>query len=58
MQALTASQKRLYFHRFQIERSISWPQKFRRLIVCYEYHADLRLGMTQLACLFTMIQRF
>ena len=55
---LTASQRKWYSHRWQIERSISWLQKFRRLIVRYEYHADLFLGMAQLACLFTMIQRF
>jgi len=55
---LTASQRKWYALRWQIERSISWLQKFRRLVVRYEYHADLYLGMAQLACLFTILQRF
>jgi IS5 family transposase len=49
---------RRYRHRWRIERSISWLQRFKRLVVRYEYHADLFLGFVQLACLFTILQRF
>jgi transposase len=49
---------RHYRHRWQIERSMSWLQRFKRLVVRYEYHADLFLGFVQLACLFTILQRF
>lgn len=48
---------RRYHHRWQIERSISWLHRFRRLVVRYERHDDLFLGFLQLACLFTTIQR-
>ncbi|MEZ6148174.1 MAG: transposase [Planctomycetaceae bacterium] len=46
-----------YRDRWQIERSISWLHRFRRLVVRYERHDDLFLGFLQLACLFTTIQR-
>ena len=49
---------RRYRHRWRIERSISWLQRFKRLVVRYEYHADLFLGLIQLACLYTILQRF
>ncbi|MEZ6144888.1 MAG: transposase [Planctomycetaceae bacterium] len=46
-----------YRDRWQIERSISWLHRFRRLVVRYERYDDLFLGFLQLACLFTTIQR-
>lgn len=46
-----------YRDRWQIERSISWLHRFRRLVVRYKHHDDLFLGFLQLACLFTTIQR-
>ena len=49
---------RRYRHRWRIERSMSWLQRFRRLVVRYEYHADLFLGFVQLACLYTILQKF
>ena len=51
------SKLKLYRDRWQIERSISWLHRFRRLVVRYERHDDLFLGFLQLACLFTTIQR-
>ena len=49
---------RRYRRRWKIERSISWLQNFRRLLVRHEYHAHLFLGFAQLACLFTTLRRF
>jgi transposase len=49
---------RRYRHRWRIERSMSWLQRFKRLVVRYEYHAEHFLGFVQLACLFTVLQRF
>lgn len=48
---------RRYRHRWQIERSISWLHRFRRLVVRYEQRDDLFLGFLQLACLFTTLER-
>ena len=48
---------RRYRHRWQIERSISWLHRFRRLVVRYEQRDDLFLGFFQLACLFTTLER-
>lgn len=44
-----------YRDRCQIERSINWLQRFRRLVVRYECHDDLFLGCIHLACLFTTL---
>ena len=49
---------RRYRRRWKIERSISWLFNFRRLVVRYERHAHLFLGLVQLACLYTTLQRF
>lgn len=49
---------RRYRRRWKVERTISWLQNFRRLVVRYEHHAHLFLGFAQLACLFTTLQRF
>jgi len=44
--------------RYKIERSISWLFNFRRLVVRYERHATLFLSFVQLACMFTILQKF
>ena len=44
--------------RYKVERSISWLFNFRRLVVRYERHATLVLGLIHLACVFTILQRF
>ena len=49
---------RRYRHRWKIERSISWLHNYRRLVTRYEHRADLFLGFTKLACMFTILQRF
>ena len=51
-------QLRRYKRRWKVEHSISWLFNSRRLIVCWERYSHLFLGLVQLACLFTMIQRF
>ena len=49
---------RRYRRRYKVERTIAWLQSFRRLVTRYEYHAHLFKGFVQLACLFTILQRF
>ncbi len=49
---------RRYRRRWKIERSIAWLFNFRRLVVRYEHHAHLFLGLLQLACLYTTLRRF
>ncbi len=49
---------RRYKRRWKVERFISWLQRFRRIVVRYEYYDHLFLGMVQLASLFTILQRF
>lgn len=49
---------RRYKRRYKVERSISWLQNFRRLVVRYERYDRLFLGLVQLACMFTILQRF
>lgn len=49
---------RRYKRRYKVERSISWLQNFRRLVVRYERYDHLFLGFVQLACMFTTLQRF
>ena len=49
---------RRFRRRWQIERSISWLQNFRRLVTRYEYYAHLFHGFVQLACLMVVLRRF
>jgi len=49
---------RRYKRRWKIERSIAWLFHYRRLVVRYERHDYLFLGLIQLACVFTMLKRF
>jgi transposase len=37
-------------HRWVIERSFAWLYGFKRLRTRYEHHADIHLGLLQLAC--------
>ena len=48
---------RRYTRRYKIERSISWLQRFRRLITRWEYYPDLFQGFVHLGCLYTVLQR-
>ena len=48
---------RRYGRRYQIERSISWLHKYHRLIIRWEYYAELFEGFVHLACLYTTLQR-
>lgn len=45
-------------HRWKVERTNSWLHNIRRLVVRYEHHADLFLGLVQLACLVITLRRF
>ena len=47
---------RRYRKRYKIERLNSWLQNFRRLVVRYEYHAQIFLGFVQLACLMIILR--
>jgi transposase len=49
---------RRYKRRYKVERTISWLFNFRRLVVRYERHATLFLSLVQLACVFTILQKF
>jgi transposase len=49
---------RRFRRRWKIERTNSWLQNFRRVVVRYEYHANLFLGFVQLACLLITLRRF
>jgi transposase len=49
---------RRYRRRWKIERTISWLQAFRRLLVRHEYYAHLFFGFLQLACLYTVLRQF
>jgi transposase len=49
---------RRYIRRYRVERSISWLHCYRRLITRWEFYSDLFEGFVQLACLFTIINRF
>jgi transposase len=40
---------RRYVRRWKIERSFAWLFNFRRLVVCYEYHAENFQGFVHLA---------
>ena len=49
---------RRYKRRWKVERSISWLFNYRRLVVRYERHSLLFLGLLELACTFTILKRF
>jgi len=49
---------RRYQRRWKIERSISWLFNYRRIVVRYERHSHLFLGLMELACAFTILKRF
>lgn len=49
---------RRYRHRWKIERTISWLQFQRRLLIRYERHAHLFQGFVHLACLMLCLRRF
>lgn len=49
---------RRYKRRYKVERTISWLFNFRRLVVRYERHTVLFLSFVQLACVFTILQKF
>lgn len=42
---------RRYKRRFKVERFFSWLEDFRRLVVRWEYYAELYLGFVLLACI-------
>jgi transposase len=49
---------RRYRRRWAIERTISWLFNYRRLVVRYERHNYLFLGLLELACVLTILKRF
>ncbi|MCA9037684.1 MAG: transposase [Planctomycetaceae bacterium] len=49
---------RRYRNRWKIERTISWLQYQRRLLVRYERHAHLFEGFLHLACMFLCLRWF
>ncbi len=44
------SSERLGRHRWRVERTLTWLNRFRRLTVRYERRADLHLALITLAC--------
>ena len=42
--------ERLGRHRWVVERTLAWLNRFRRLTVRYERRADIHLAFTTLAC--------
>ncbi|MBA3825916.1 MAG: transposase [Ktedonobacterales bacterium] len=44
------SSERLGRHRWVVERTFAWLNRFRRLVVRYERRADLHLAFTLLGC--------
>lgn len=49
---------RRYKHRWKIERTISWLQYQRRLLVRHEFYAHLFEGFVHLACMMVCLNRF
>jgi transposase len=49
---------RRYHHRWIVERTNSWLQNFRRLVVRYEHRADIFQGLVHLACLIITLRKF
>jgi transposase len=52
-----AHKKRLR-QRWKIERTIAWLHRYGRLAIRKDRKAEIFLGWTQLACLFTILKRF
>ena len=56
------SSQKLGKHRWVVERSFAWLNRFRRLTIRYERRADIHYALTSLACsiicLRTLYQRF
>lgn len=48
---------RRYWRRFIVERTNSWLQTFRRLVVRYEYYSFLFDGFVSLACLIIVARK-
>lgn len=48
---------RRYRNRWKVERTNSWLQNFRRLVVRYEYHAHLFLGFIYAACMLITMRK-
>jgi transposase len=48
---------RRYRRRWIIERTFAWLQRFRRLVVRYEYYALMYLAFLHLACLTIALRR-
>lgn len=49
---------RRYKRRWKVERLFAWLFNSRRTFVRYEYHADLFLGMVQLACVMIILKSY
>jgi len=49
---------RRYRRRWKVERTISWLQQFRRLIVRHEYYGHLYQAFVHLACITICLRRF
>ena len=49
---------RRFRRRWLVERTNSWLQNFRRLVVRYEHRADIFQGLVHLACLFITLRKF
>jgi transposase len=48
---------RRYRRRWIVERTFSWLQRFRRLVVRYEYYAIMYLAFLHLACVILALRR-
>jgi transposase len=48
---------RRYAKRWRIERLFAWMHNFRRLVVRYEYHAEILLGFVHLACIIILLRK-
>ena len=49
---------RRYKRRWKVERTIAWLKNFRRVLVRYDHCANRFQAWVQLACVFTILQRF
>jgi transposase len=43
--------------RWRVERLFAWLQRYRRVVVRYEYYAENFLGFVQLACFLILLKR-
>jgi transposase len=48
---------RRYRRRWIVERTFSWLQRFRRLVVRYEYYPQIYLAFLHLACVILTLRR-